>query len=114
MRLKDKIALILGGTAGIGLGIVETFVAEGATVVFTGRRDVRGQEIATRLTAIAAQHVSFHRLDVNDLDALQQAIHATTTELGRLDVLVNNVGTALDRTILETTVDEFDTLFATN
>jgi NAD(P)-dependent dehydrogenase (short-subunit alcohol dehydrogenase family) len=114
MRLKDKTALILGGTAGIGLGIVEAFAAEGATIVFTGRREPLGREIAASLTSTSASAVSFQKLDVNDLVSLQQTIAATATDLGRLDILVNNVGTALDRTILDTTVDEFDALFATN
>lgn len=108
MRLNNKNALILGGTSGIGLGIVEAFVAEGAAVVFTGRRDALGREIAARLGA------TYRQLDVNDLGALQQAISETASGFGRLDVLVGNVGTALDRTILETSVDEFDALFATN
>jgi NAD(P)-dependent dehydrogenase (short-subunit alcohol dehydrogenase family) len=114
MRLADKTALVLGGTAGIGLGIVEAFVAEGASVIFTGRRDALGQEIANRLAATTQNHVSFRQLDVNDLEHLQQTIAETANEFGRLDVLVSNVGTALDRTILETTVDEFDAVFETN
>jgi NAD(P)-dependent dehydrogenase (short-subunit alcohol dehydrogenase family) len=114
MRLKNTTALILGGTAGIGLGIVESFASEGANVVFTGRRDALGQETASRLSATSINDVSFRQLDVNDLDALQQTIADTANAFGRLDVLVNNVGTALDRTIVDTTVDEFDALFATN
>src|SRR5215208_4292812 len=108
MRLKNKTALILGGTSGIGLGIVEAFVAEGAAVAFSGRRKARGHEIAARLGT------TYRQLDVTDLDALQQAIAETAADFGRLDVLVSNVGTALDRTILDTTIEEFDALFATN
>jgi len=114
MRLEDKTALILGGTAGIGLGIVEAFVAEGATVVFTGRREALGQVIVARLGTTTAAPVSFRQLDVNNLDALQRTILETAAELGRLDLLVNNVGTALDRTILDTAVEEFDAVFSTN
>jgi NAD(P)-dependent dehydrogenase (short-subunit alcohol dehydrogenase family) len=114
MRLTDKTALVLGGTAGIGLGIVEAFVAEGASVIFTGRREALGHEIADRLRATTQNDVSFRRLDVNDLDALQQTITDVANEFVRLDILVSNVGTALDRTILETTVDEFDEIFETN
>jgi len=113
MRLTGKAALVLGGTAGIGLGIVEAFITEGATVIFTGRRGQLGQEIVDRL-ATAENHLSFRSLDVNDLDALQNTIIDTFKDVGRLDILVSNVGTALDRTILETTVDEFDALFETN
>src|SRR5215210_7221962 len=114
MRLADKTALVLGGTAGIGLGIIEAFVAEGASVIFTGRREALGHEIADRLHGTTPNLVSFHQLDVNNLDDLRQTITYAAKRFGNLDVLVSNVGTALDRTILETSVDEFDELFATN
>lgn len=114
MRLADKRALVIGGTAGIGQGIVEAFLAEGARVVFTGRRQKLGFGIVARTPPDAAHAPVFRALDVTDLLALEATIVAAFAELGGLDVLVNNAGVALDRTIQETEPDELDLLFRTN
>jgi NAD(P)-dependent dehydrogenase (short-subunit alcohol dehydrogenase family) len=108
MRLSGKRALVIGGTAGIGRGIVEAFVAEGARVIFTGRREELGRELA------AASGAVFRALDVTDLDAVRAAIAGAAAELGGLEVLVNNAGVALDRTIQTTQPEEFERIFSTN
>lgn len=113
MRLGGKAVLITGGTSGIGRAMVERFAAEGARVTFTGRHEEPGREVE-RAVARAGGAARFRLLDVLDLAALRQAIEETAAEAGRLDVMVNNAGLALPATILETTEEEFDLLFATN
>ncbi|MEU6032796.1 SDR family oxidoreductase [Streptomyces tauricus] len=88
MRLADKVALVTGGGAGLGLAIAERFAAEGAHVYITGRRkevlDDAVASIAGRVTAVAADSTSS-----SDLDGLIESIRR---DRGRLDVLVANAG----------------------
>ncbi len=112
-RLANKVALITGGTRGIGQAIVERFVAEGAVVTFTGRDASRGIEVVERLAA-AGGRADYVELDVLNLSQFERVIADMAERYGRLDVMVNNAGSALPRTILDTTEEEFEQLFDTN
>lgn len=86
MRLAKKIVLVTGGTSGIGRGIVDRFVREGATVFFSGRRASLGAEVAVLTGG------KFIEADVAvEADALR-SINQVVDVCGRLDVLVNNAG----------------------
>ncbi len=86
MRMKGKVALVTGGTSGIGRRIVERFIEEGATVFFSGRRAALGAEVAksTGATFVAA--------DVALEADAERSIKRALEHNGRLDVLVNNAG----------------------
>ncbi len=86
MRLKDKVALITGGTSGIGKAVVNLFVGEGARVIFTGRRHDRGITLQEKTGARYVQ--ADHRLASD----CQACIDATLKAYGRLDILFNNAG----------------------
>ncbi|MEZ5907077.1 MAG: SDR family oxidoreductase, partial [Geminicoccaceae bacterium] len=86
MRLKDKIALVTGGTSGIGRKVVERFRAEGAEVVFTGRRAELGGEIAERTGA------TFILADAGSEDDAARTIRETLDVHDRIDILMNNAG----------------------
>src|SRR5579864_3748276 len=87
-RLEGKVALITGGTSGIGEATVELFVAEGARVVIAGRNEKKGAEIA----AASGGAARFFRADVTKEDDIRNAIHFARDSLGRLDILFNNAG----------------------
>lgn len=87
-KLAGKIAIITGGTSGIGLRSVEIFASEGATVVFSGRREAEGHEIADRL----GDAVHFMRADVSVESDVENLIKSTAEKFGRIDVLFNNAG----------------------
>ena len=88
--VSGKTVLITGGTAGIGLGMAEHFVAQGAEVVISGRRE-SGQDIATGIGA------GFVRMDVSDERSLADGMIAAAHQLGgRIDVLILNAGIDLD------------------
>ena len=87
-RLAGKVALITGGTSGIGRATVELFVAEGARVVFTGRNAAKGAEIAHSLGATA----HFLRADVTRESEVKASIDEAVKTFGQLDVLFNNAG----------------------
>ncbi|MFC4272196.1 SDR family oxidoreductase [Sneathiella chungangensis] len=87
-RLQDKVTIITGGTSGIGLRTVEIFAEEGATVVFSGRREAEGNAIADRL----GDKVSFVRADASVEADMEALIKGTADKFGKLDCLFNNAG----------------------
>ncbi len=95
--LKNKTALITGGTSGIGLAVAKSFIAAGATVGITGRRS-SGADLAAEIGA------TFFSCDATDETQVEQALAAAEAELGKLSVLVINAGTADE----EGSIEEFD------
>ncbi len=87
-RLDGKVALITGGTSGIGEATVELFVAEGARVLFTGRNADRGAAIEARL----GDGACFFQADVTREAEIAASVQATVARFGRLDALFNNAG----------------------
>ncbi len=87
-RLSGHVALITGGTSGIGRRTVERFVEEGAQVVFTGRQERKGAEIAAELGEAAV----FVHADVLIEADIEEAIRFTHERHGRIDSLFNNAG----------------------
>ena len=86
MRLENKIALITGGTSGIGRRVIERYIEEGAKVVFTGRRSTLGEDVAS------ATGATFIEADAGSEADAERVISAVISEHGRLDVLMNNAG----------------------
>lgn len=96
--LREKVALITGGTSGIGLAVARNFADSGATVTITGRRDT-GEQVASDIGA------SFIRCDATDEQQVAQCFDAVEQTHGKIDVLVINAGMADD----EGSIEEFPT-----
>ena len=92
MSLDDKVALITGGTRGIGFGIAEAFVREGANVVLVSRNKEKGGQALAALGNTA--RTDFVACDATKRADIERAIDHTVARYGRLDILVNNVGGA--------------------
>jgi NAD(P)-dependent dehydrogenase (short-subunit alcohol dehydrogenase family) len=99
MRLENKIALITGGTSGIGKTTVELFTAEGAKVAFTGRRKQLGEMLAQQTSS------AYIQADHRRLEDCQRSVAETVSRYGRIDILFNNAGIVVSGTA-ETTKDE--------
>jgi NAD(P)-dependent dehydrogenase (short-subunit alcohol dehydrogenase family) len=98
-RLSSKVALITGGTSGIGKTTVELFSAEGAMVAFTGRREHLGSEVAEKTGAY------FIHADHRQMEDCQRAVDETVSHFNRVDILFNNAGIVASGTA-ETTSEQ--------
>ena len=106
-RLKGKVALISGGARGQGSAEAQLFAAEGAFVVVVDILDIEGKETVRRINESGGSAKYVH-LDVTSKDDWDSAVAETIDSFGKIDVLVNNAGITLNRTVAETTVDEWD------
>ena len=90
MKLAGRVALITGGTRGIGRGIAEAFLAEGARVVVNGRSPDKGAELLAELGA--GERAYFVAGDARAQSDVERVVDAVVAHFGRVDVLVNNAG----------------------
>jgi len=112
--LQGKTALVTGGSRGIGRGIVERFLEEGADVAFTY---VSSPEKANALAAELAKggrKVLAIQSDAGDFNAAQAAVDAVVEAWGKLDILVNNAGITKDQLLMRMSEADFDAVIATN
>lgn len=109
-NMRDKVAVVTGGTAGIGLAIAREFITRGAQVVITGRR----QQQLDDAVATLGERASGVRADVAN-SAEMDALFARVAEgYGRLDTLVANAGLGLPAPLGSITDEDFDRIFSTN
>src|SRR5271166_79265 len=112
--LSGKVAIVTGGSRGIGRSVAEALAGQGAHVVLTY---VKGEEEAKKaVEAIAARGGKAEAVgfDVADMKATEEAIAAIAKRLGRLDILVANAGIAVDNLLLRVKEEEIDRVFAVN
>ena len=114
MMLNSKVALITGGSSGIGLAIAERFLKEGAKVVISGRSKERCDAAQKQLEVIAAEAVDSATGDVSKWVDVQTMVEKTVNRFGRIDILVNNAGIYLEKRLEETTEEEWDQLININ
>jgi NAD(P)-dependent dehydrogenase (short-subunit alcohol dehydrogenase family) len=107
MRLKDKVALITGGTSGIGEATAVLFASEGAEVAITGRNEQRGAAVVERIEQHGG-HAAFFHADVSIASDCRRAVDETVRAFGRLDILFNNAGVFYAQTALECSEREWD------
>jgi NAD(P)-dependent dehydrogenase (short-subunit alcohol dehydrogenase family) len=106
--LRDKRVIITGGGSGIGAGIVEGFVAQGAQVAFVDVAEADSRVLVERVSADARHTPIFQRLDLTDLDALGTTFTDLIAQLGGVDILINNAANDDRHTIAEVTPDYWD------
>src|SRR5246127_523391 len=111
-ELTGKVAIVTGGASGIGAGIVERFLAEGARVVIADVERDRGEDFATALGADSV----FRLTDVSDPDQVGALVAGAVETFGGLDVMVNNAGVSskLHRSFLDDDLADFHRVMAVN
>lgn len=113
-RLDGKIALVTGGSRGIGRACAEALAAQGATVVVNYvRGEAAAQQVAEEISKKGGK-VDLAQFDVADTDATEKAIEALIKKHGRIDVLVANAGIAVDGLLLRLKDDDLGRLFDVN
>ncbi len=111
--LEGKVAIVTGAGRGIGRAIVERFAVEGAAVVASQRSVEEGRALCERLAGGGAA-VQFVPADVRDEDSVAALVEATVRRFGRIDVLCNNAGVGLLRSVVETSREQYDDVLDTN
>jgi NAD(P)-dependent dehydrogenase (short-subunit alcohol dehydrogenase family) len=112
-RFAGKVAIVTGGGRGIGLAIVERLTAEGAAVVLSQRDADEGNEVARRMREAGAS-VAFIAADVRKDGEAARLVDATLARFGRVDVLCNNAGVGLLKSVVETERDAYEHVLDTN
>ena len=112
-RLKDKVAVVTGSGSGIGEGIVRSFAEEGARVVVSNRSLEPAEAVAASLVE-QGHHAIARKADVSIEADCRRLIDDAVAHFGRIDVLVNTVGWSKRGNIEDTTVEEWDGIFAAN
>ncbi|MFR1103977.1 MAG: SDR family NAD(P)-dependent oxidoreductase [Acutalibacteraceae bacterium] len=112
-RLENKVALITGGTSGIGLGCAERFAEEGAKVIIVSRNTERGAGVELKLQA-QGKNVKFIACDVSDRKSVEALRRKVIEQYGRLDVLMNNAGVLRTGSLEEITDEDWDLTYNTN
>lgn len=114
MNLKDKTAIVTGGTKGIGRGIAEALIREGVSVCVSARHREEIDEAVTQLNQTGAGRAVGFVCDVRDYEQVKALIEFNEKELGGLDILINNAGIGIFETVEQTSAEDFRAVLETN
>jgi len=113
VKLKEKVAIVTGAAKGIGRGIATVFFQEGAKLVIADWDEEAGKKTADEIRR-SGGHAFFVKCDVSNEEQVKAMIRETVTKYGRINVLVNNAGIGVYKTVLDTTSEEWDRCLAVN
>src|SRR5437763_13577962 len=113
-KLEGKIALVTGGSRGIGAAIAKRLAQDGAAVAITyASTQQKADEVVRKIEAEGGRALAI-RADSADTEAMKNAVTQTVKTFGRLDVLVNNAGIAVIKPLDQFSLEDFDRIVAVN
>ena len=113
-QLEGKVALVTGGSRGIGAAIAKRLASDGAKVAVTYTKGASAAASIVKEIELAGGNAIAIQADAGDAGAVRSAVEKTVATFGRLDVLVNNAGTAIPKPFEEATLEEMDRVIAIN
>src|SRR5438132_975142 len=113
-RLTDKVAIVTGGSRGIGRAIVELFAAEGADVTFFYRDNAAAAEAVVNAGRNAGHRIAADKVDIRNSAACAEAVERVAERCSRIDILVNNAGIIRDNQLAAFDDDDVQAVLDTN
>jgi NAD(P)-dependent dehydrogenase (short-subunit alcohol dehydrogenase family) len=113
VNLQNKVAMVTGASSGLGAQFAKILAKQGAHVVLASRRVERLKELRAEIEA-GGGAASVQAMDVNDLASIKAAVAHAETEVGPIDILVNNSGVSTTQKLIDVTPEDFDFVFDTN
>jgi NAD(P)-dependent dehydrogenase (short-subunit alcohol dehydrogenase family) len=113
-KLTGKVALVTGGSRGIGLAIAQALAADGANVAITGRSDAHLSSARKAIEKAGPGGVETIQADIKDYAATARAIEAIVARFGGLDILVNNAGVGIFANVADLAPEQWNEVIATN
>lgn len=112
-RLKDKVAVITGGSQGIGRAIAEQFYQEGARIAIWDIDDAKGEAFRKELDP-DGEKVKVYRVNVADYEEVEKRMQESLTDFGRIDILINNAGITRDSSMKKMSMEQWKQVIDVN
>jgi len=112
--IRGQVALVTGGSRGIGYAIAKSLVAEGVQIAVTGRDAVHLSNARPQLEAAGPSSVETFQADVRNYEDVKRAVDATVARFGGLDILINNAGVGIFKDVASMTPEEWSEVIDTN
>ncbi|MBS4192369.1 3-oxoacyl-ACP reductase FabG [Bacillus sp. FJAT-49705] len=111
--LSGRVAIVTGGSKGLGSGMAYALAEQGADIVIVSRNQAEGELVAAKIRGMGRKSMALS-VDVQDISSISQMVKTVTKEFGRIDILINNAGVGITKFALEVTEEDWDKVVDTN